>query len=76
MSTEFTQLEIRSSLRDYLKGRPDLGLRKAVLAVVLEPVNPFEPEVPRRPRKAFVLAVFCLLAFLGVFIHFNLWSSR
>jgi len=76
MSKEFTQLEIRSSLKDYLKSRPDLGLSKAVLAVVLEPVNPFEPEAPRRPRKAFVLAVFCLLAFLGVSIHFNLWSSR
>jgi len=76
MRKEFTQSEVRSSLRDYLNSRSDLGMRKAVLAVALEPANPFEPESPRRPRKAFLLAVFCLLAFLGVFIHFNLWSSR
>jgi hypothetical protein len=74
MTKEFTQLEIRSWLRGYLKGRTDLGLGEAVSAMVLEPANPFEPQAPRRPRKAFVLAVFCLLALLGVFVHFNLWS--
>jgi hypothetical protein len=74
MAKEFTQLEVRSWLRGYLKGRTDLGLGAAVSAMVLEPANPFEPEAPRRPRKAFVLALFCLLAFLGVFVHFNLWS--
>jgi hypothetical protein len=74
MAKEFTQLEVRSWLRGYLKGRTDLGLGVAVSAMVLEPANPFEPEAPRHPRKAFVLAVFCLLALLGVFVHFNLWS--
>ncbi len=74
MTKEFKQSEVRSCLRDYLNGRPDLGLSKAVWTVVLEPANPFEPEAPRPPRKAFVLAVLCLLALLGVFVHFNLWS--
>jgi len=74
MTKEFKQSEVRSCLRNYLTGRPDLGLGKAVWTVVLEPVNPFEPEARRRPRKAFVLAVLCLLALLGVFVHFNLWS--
>jgi hypothetical protein len=74
MAKEFTRLEVRSWLRGYLKGRTDLGLGVAVSAMVLEPANPFEPEAPRHPRKAFVLAVFCLLALLGVFVHFNLWS--
>ena len=74
MTKEFTQLEVRSLLKEYLKDRPDLGLREAALAVVLDPANPFEPEAPRHPRKAFLLAVFCLLALLGVFVHFNLWS--
>ena len=73
MAKEFTQLEVRSWLRGYLKGRTDLGLGAAVSAIVLEPVNPFEAQAPRRSRKAFVLAVLCLLALLGVFIHFNLW---
>ena len=74
MAKEFTQSEVRSLLRGYLDGRPDLGLDKASLAIVLEPANPFEPEAARPPRKAFVLAVLCLLALLGVFVCFNLWS--
>ena len=74
MAKEFTQLEVRSLLKEYLKDRPDVGLGEAVSSMVLEPANPFEPEAPRHPRKAFVLAVFCLLALLGVFVHFNLWS--
>jgi hypothetical protein len=74
MTKEFTQSEVRLLLRGYLKGRSDLGLGKAVSGMILEPVNPFEPEAARPPRKAFVLAVLCLLALLGVFVHFNLWS--
>jgi hypothetical protein len=74
MTKELTQSEVRSLLAEYLSGRPDLGLGKAVSALALEPANPFEPEAPRHPRKAFVLAVLCPLAFLGVFVHFNLWS--
>ena len=69
-----TQSEVRSLLIEYLNGRPDLGLGKAVSALALEPPNPFEPQAPRHPRKAFVLAVLFLLALLGVFVHFNLWS--
>jgi len=74
MAEEFTQLEVRSLLKEYLNDRPDLGLAKAASGMVLEPVNPFEPDAARPPRKAFVLAVFCLLAVLGVFVYFNLWS--
>ena len=74
MTKEFTQSEVRSMLSSYLEDRPDLGLRKAVSGMVLEPVNPFEPDAARPLRKAFVLAVFCHLALLGVFVYFNLWS--
>ena len=74
MTKEFTQSKVRSLLAEYLSGRPDLGLAKAVSAIALEPANPFEPQAPRDPKKVFVLAVLCLLALLGVFVHFNLWS--
>jgi hypothetical protein len=74
MTKEFTQSEVRSLLRGYLENRPDLGLGEVASGMVLEPANPFEREAPRPPRKAFVLAVFCLLALLVVFVYFNLWS--
>ena len=74
MAKEFSQTEVRSLLRDYLEDRPDLGLGKAALAMVLEPVNPFEPDAARPPRKVFVVVAFCLLALVCVFVYFNLWS--
>jgi hypothetical protein len=74
VTKEFTQSEVRSLLTGYLEDRPDLGLGKVVSGMVLEPVNPFEPDAARPLRKAFVLAVFCHLALLGVFVYFNLWS--
>jgi len=63
---------VHSWVKDYLKRRPELGLGKAILLVVLEPPNPFEPGVQPQPRKGFVLAVLWLLALVGVFVYFNL----
>jgi hypothetical protein len=63
---------VHSWVKDYLKRRPELGLGKVILLVVLEPPNPFEQEARRRPRKGFVLAVLWLLALAGVFVYFNL----
>jgi len=68
----FSQQEVRSWVKDYLKRRPELGLGKAILLVVLEPPNPFEQEGRPRPRKGFLLAVLWLLALVGVFVYFNL----
>ena len=74
MAKTVARPEVHSWLKDDLNGRPELGLCKAILAVVLEPPNPFEPQRRRLQRKAFVLAVLWLLALAGVFIYFNWWS--
>jgi len=73
MARTVTRQEVHSWLKDHLRGRPELGLSKAVAHVVLEPPNPFEPEARRRPRKEFVLGALWLLALAGVFVYFNLW---
>jgi len=64
---------IYNSLRQYVASRADIGAFKAVLNLVLEPANPFDPKVARSPRRWFVL--FSLLSALGVgcFVYFNLW---
>jgi hypothetical protein len=72
MARTFARREVHSWLQDHLNGRPELGLGRAVLHVVLEPPSPFEPEARRKPRKGFVLAVLWLLALVGVFVYFNL----
>lgn len=61
-------------LRQNLRNRPDLGLRKAVAGRVLEPPNPFEPESVRKPRQWFVLLCIVSLAALGALVYFNLWN--
>lgn len=74
MAEELNRREVHARLRDYLKGRREFGLRTAVLHLVLEPPNPFEPEARRQPRKEFVLVVLWVLALGGVFAYFNLGS--
>jgi hypothetical protein len=59
-------------LRQTLRSRPDLGLRKAVADGVLEPANPFEPQVARPPRRWFVLLGLLMVLTVGCFVYFNL----
>ena len=76
MSSQITVRGIHAVLRQNLRSRTDLGLRKAVADGVLEPANPFERQAARPPRRWFVL--FCLLAVLtvGCFVYFNSFAVR
>jgi len=74
MKKEVTPREVQVWLEDYFRERPELGLRKAILAMILEPANLFEPKKPRFPKKSFVLLAVWSLGLLGVFVYFNLWS--
>lgn len=71
MPAPITQKEVRSWLRDYLKGRPELGLGRACTGLALEPPNPFEPDRRRPLKKVFVLVAFWLLVLAAVFAYFN-----
>jgi len=74
MKKEVTRQEVHVWFEEYFRDRPDLGLGKAILAMILEPANLFEPKKPRFPKKSFVLLAIWLLGLLGVFVYFNLWS--
>lgn len=74
MASEVTRQEVQVWLEEYFRAHPDLGLRKAVLAIVLEPPNLFEPKKPRHPKKSLVLLAIWVLGVLAVFAYFNLWS--
>lgn len=58
-------------LRQHLRSRSDLGLRKAVSAGILEPHNPFGPRERRKPRRWFVLLLTVLFALTVAFMYFN-----
>jgi len=62
---------MRRALTERITGRPDIGFQKAVADRMLEPQNPFEPEVKRRLRKEVVVFGALLLLLLGSFAYFN-----
>jgi hypothetical protein len=74
MASEVTRQEAQVWLDEYFRARPDLGLRKATLAVVLEPPGLFEPKKSRHPKKSLVLLAVWFLGLLAVFACFNLLS--
>jgi hypothetical protein len=63
--------EARAWAEEHLRGRPELGLCKAIVSLVLEPRNPFNPRARRKPRKGFMLAISLLAAAVGAFLYFN-----
>jgi hypothetical protein len=74
MAKEVTRRDVQVWFENYFSDRPELGLGKAILAMILEPANLFEPKKPRFPKKSFVLLAVWLLGLLGVFVYFNLLS--
>ena len=74
MKKEVTRREVQVWFENYFRDRPELGLGKAILTIILEPANLFAPKKPRFPKKSFLLLAIWLLGLLGVFVYFNLWS--
>jgi hypothetical protein len=70
---EHTAKEVHGMLAKYFRGRPDLGLWKGILDLALEPRNPFEPGLPRKLRRDFVLVVVLAGMPAGAFVYFNFW---
>lgn len=61
-------------LRDDLRKRPDLGLRRTVADYLLEPRSPLEPNSVRRPQRWFVLSCIISLAAVVAVVYFNSWN--
>jgi len=73
MAMERTAKEVHEMLAKFFGSRPDLGLWKSVLDLALEPRNPFDPGLRRRPKRDFVLVVVLAGMPAGAFIYFNFW---
>lgn len=73
MAVELTTKEAHVALVEYFKSRRDLGLWQAFLDLILEPPNPFEPKMRRKPGQGLVLAVIVVGLPLAAFVYFNFW---
>ena len=65
--------EMHVWIAESLGQRPDIGLRKAIVNMVLEAPSPFDPTARRKPKAGFLLGTILLAASVCVFCYFNLW---
>jgi hypothetical protein len=63
--------EVHNALEAKLRARPDLGLWRAFVNLVLEPPNSFDRRARRWPKKAFVGVSIMVIAGAYVFLYFN-----
>jgi hypothetical protein len=56
----------------YLQVRRDIGLRKAIANLILEPANPFDTRARRQPKTVALIATAALVSLAGCFAYFNL----
>lgn len=71
MEQPFKTKNVHAALCQYLRSRPEIGIFKAVCDSVLEPRNPFAPQVARTPRRWFVLFVVIAALLLATFAYFG-----
>ena len=74
MAEQITPKEVYVMLRDYLRQRSDLGLRRTVADHLLQPRSPFDPNSVRRPQRWFVLFCIVSLAAVGAVVYINFWN--
>lgn len=56
---------------DYLETRPEVGLTRMLLNLVLEPQEPFKRDARRNFRRGFILATVFSAALIAWFVWFN-----
>jgi hypothetical protein len=71
MAKSVSRAEARAWAEEHLRSRPEIGLRKAIANLFLEPRNPFHPQARREFKKDFLFAAGLLAAALGCFAYFN-----
>ena len=62
---------VHTTLTNYSRRQPDVGLDKLLLDLALDPASPFDPQGRRTLKKGFVLVVVVAVGLAGTFIYFN-----
>lgn len=72
MAKRVTREEAAAWLNENFERQADLGLRKALVNLVLRRRNPFQPEKKRLPKRGFLFAACMFLSAIAWFVYFNL----
>jgi hypothetical protein len=71
MLTVISPVEMQKRIEESLAECPDIGLRRAVVNIVLQPRNPFDSRASRKPRTGFLLCAALFAAAAVCFCYFN-----
>jgi len=71
MEREVRVEDVRVELDRYFAAEREMGVGKAVVNLMFEPANPFEPTMRRTPRRWFMLFCLFLTAGTSAFLYFN-----
>jgi hypothetical protein len=70
-SSTFETKSVHAALCQHLRNWSEIGAVKAVLNLVLEAPNPFEPKAARPPRRGFVLFALLVAMLVACFVYFG-----
>jgi hypothetical protein len=74
MARRVSPSEVYEWLTRELARRPEFGLWKAIINLLLEPPSPFDAKSRRKPKVWAVIAGLLLGVSLWVFLYFNVFS--
>ena len=74
MATSISPNEMQKWIEQEIAEQPHIGLRKALMDIVLEARTPFDPRARRKPKTAFVLGAVLFVAAAICFCYFNCGS--
>lgn len=71
MAERITAEQVHAWFAAHMNERPDYGVGKALVDLMLHPRNPFNPKERRKFRGAFLWAIVWMGAAVCLFVYFN-----
>jgi hypothetical protein len=71
MLTQISSGDMHVWIKESLRHRSDIGLKKAIVNMLFEPPSPFDPRARRKPKAGFVIGALLSATAVGCFWYFN-----
>ena len=71
MPTQISSDEVHTWIKEFLGQRSDIGLKKAIVNMLVEHPSPFDPRARRKPRVGFVIGALLSATAVVCFCYFN-----
>ena len=75
MPIQVSSHEAYAWIEESLGQRSDIGLMKAIVNTLFEPLSPFDPRARRKPKAGFVIGAILFVAAMVCFCSFSFARS-